>query len=166
MRASIVDNAAGLKFSKYLRYGGTGRDDKLRQTCPPPREFIVSECKMMRSCRLEALLIVGLVFICSCHANRQIVYLSHYKLSEEEVSQLPRDVAKLAQAIQAKAIDLIPTADRNAVFSRCPVRQKGKKRDRLIWGLDGKKPNEGDRCIWVDLSPSGEIMRCGLVIVG
>lgn len=117
--------------------------------------------------QLIPLSVAFVILTCSgCTKSHDVEYLFHYKLSDEEISELPEDVATLAIAIRLRKIESIPTADRELLFLRCPRREKGETRERMVWGLDGKRPNEGDRCIWVDVNLRGEVLACGFVRIG
>lgn len=111
---------------------------------------------------LTTAILTGLWF----RSDRQIQYLFHYNLSDAEITVLPNDIAVLARTIQAKAMDSISRARIDDLVSRCPYREKRGTRDRFLWSLDGNRPQEGERCIWVELNTNGKIVGCGLVFLG
>jgi len=115
---------------------------------------------------VAVMLLVMILVGCLPRSATNIQYVFHFHLNKVEMNAVPKDVAKLVNVIEMRTANVLPRADRDELFSRCPYRNRTDTGERLIWGLDGKKPEEGDRCVWIDIDLRGEITKCGLVILG
>lgn len=100
-------------------------------------------------------------------AAQEIGYVFHYTITDAEISELPTELTELARLIQNREMNTLDSTRFKSLFMNCPYRSSGKKRIRMLWGLDGNRPSEGQKAIWVDLDASGtKVVECGFVFVG
>jgi hypothetical protein len=110
---------------------------------------------------------ITLMAACSNNTADDIAYIFHFTLTDAEIGELLPDVAELAWTIRNREMNRLDPASRERLFKNCHYRNNGKNRVRLLWGLDGKRPTEGQKCIWVDLDAAGvRVVECGFAFVG
>ena len=146
-----------------LKTTGEHNDNKESCTLSDPEEYpqMTLKCIGVSMCTCAVFSLM-----CGCVGRDPVTPIFHYALSEKELEDLPDDVASLARVIQEKRLQLIPGRELDELFSRCPDHKKGRKYERLFWGLDRKRPQEGERCIWIEVDESRRIVGYGLVIIG